>query len=305
MTAQTIYELCCHLPEDPRSGDAYRAITGDIPNLNLNAPGLQFVTHYKNLHFGWDAAQTLAKERIPFPVCNANYVWRAYLYLCDGKKYFDEDIMGAVMLRRPEFGRRREILHALLVATDLTAQDAADQLGMLRGSVEAYEKLFFNVTDRKRDIALLAEVAYPETRLVEQMAGYMQNEALSNLLLRFGYNNGPLEVLYFAGVNNSLLQGLANADSPQRLEALIMSSGYLMARNNLLQPQGFYQAAKGMIAAAKAAGTPTAAESPTTSMSVTLAEEILTFKQDQARSRLLKYRDNNAVQTLPFEVVGN
>jgi len=303
VTADAIYEFCHYLPVDPRSGDVYRGVAGDIPNFNLSAPHLQFVNHYRNMQFGWDAAKALAHSHKPFPACGEDYVWRAYLFNCDPHIYYDEDIVGALMLTTPTFGRRREVLHGLFVTKDMTSEEAAHQLGMNVGSVEAYEQLFFNIIDRKRDIALLGEVVYPETRLVEQIKGYFENESLAYLLLRAGYNNGVMEVLHFAGINTNLLHTLANSDSPQRLEALIMSAGYLMARNNIVQPQGFFQAAKGMITAAKVAGTDTKNASPTASIADALMGELITLKQAQATDRVRTYRASQKVLTPVLEVL--
>lgn len=240
-----------------------RRVAGQIPGLDLSDPSLQFANHYRNLQFGWDAAEILAKAHCKFPPVQAGeYFWRAYLYHCDARTYADEDILGAILLKSPRHARRREVLDSLLVIPGMTLEEAARQLCLQPGAAAAYEQLFFNVMDRQVDAMVLAELVYPETRLVEMMEGYMQNEALGKVLMRAGYNNGAADVLYFAGMHNGLIQGLAKADSPQRLEALVMGAGYLMARNNLLQPYGMFHTAKGLLNSAKQSGAASGAESP-------------------------------------------
>lgn len=101
-------------------------------------------------------------------------------------------------------------------------------------TVKAFEKLFFNVLDRKSDVAYLQHIIYPHGRLVELMDNCMRTTDLGMLIRRAGYNNGTTDVLYLMGANSNAVSALSNADSPRALEQMMMSFAYIMARNGAI-----------------------------------------------------------------------
>ncbi len=298
MTAATIYELCDYLPPDNQPNN-YRQLFGDIPNFQLDGTKARFMQEYKNLRFGWEAAQSIARSHKKFPAIISGkdiWVFRAYLFCCDNKKHPDEHVDAAVALTSPQMRHKRMILDALLVVDGADIYQIAQIVSLSHHTVAAYEKLFFNIIDRKRDATFLAEVVYPQTRMVELVAGYVANESLDKILMRAGYNNGAADVLYIAGCSNNLLAGLADGDSASKMETLMMTVGYIFARNGLLHQRDAVAVsnARNLISAAKQGGQQSGPESPLASIGDSLLREMQAFKKPEAERRAANYLDIQA-----------
>jgi hypothetical protein len=297
VTANEIFTFCSHLPANPRAGDCIRHIIGNIPGADLDAPSIQFVDNYRNLRFGWDSVETLAKAHKPYPAigrANNEYVWKAYLYCCDAILYNDPALQGAFFLMAAQNGRRREILNGLLACKGMTATEAADQIGMRRDTVRAYEQLFFNVIDRKLDEALMAELIYPQTRMVEFAPGYLENESIGNHLLRAGYNIGVKEVLHLAGFHTDLVSGLAGADATKIMEDTIMANGVIMARNHFTHANSHFAFARGMMNAKQIGGAINGAETSPFGGGVaeSMMGEVVRYKTDESGRRIKRAQAN-------------
>jgi len=112
-----------------------------------------FLESYTNVRFGWAAVLTLARNHLQFPGVlegDDEVLWRAYLHNCDSK-YFSQDIWEAQMLTRPDMIHYRRVVEALCLIPEATIQKIAETTRLRYGVVQAYEKLFFNVLDRKLD----------------------------------------------------------------------------------------------------------------------------------------------------------
>jgi hypothetical protein len=72
---------------------------------------------------------------------------------------------------------------------------------------------------------------YPRGRIVEFFDESPRNVLLTDLILWAGFNNGPEDVLYLAGLSNDLLLNLQGASLPSKLEGLLVANGYVLARN--------------------------------------------------------------------------
>ncbi len=255
---------------------------------------LPFVHAYRDLSFGYTAACRYAELGTALPVALEGadtWVFRAWLHRVDPERFPEPVVRGALALRTAPMEAQRVTLHALLVSPGATVTTVAHQLGLDSRVVEAYEQLFFNVLDRRREASWIASVVYPRTRLVELFDNYLRSEPLGDLMLRMGYNNGARDVLYFAGMDARLLADLANQDTPQRLESVIMAHGYLLARQgwqNLRADMAGFTGARSLIAAAKAGGETTGEGDDLQAIGPAIMAQI------QSRSAALSFDDAQA-----------
>ena len=224
----------------------------------------RFLMAYKDLGFGWHFVKTLADNELLFPATaydqQDRYLWRAYLYNTNRQKYRDPDILEALSLTRNDTlsAYRRAVINALLVVEDITTEKIVKALrgSISEGGVEAYATCFFDIRGRKEDAVLLASMIYPNGRYVEFVKDSLETEAFAQLLLRAGYNNGVDDVLAMAGVRTDYMNRCQTTDSAKRLETMIMSLGYLLARNGGISTTSpAMHSAKALIAAAKQGGS--------------------------------------------------
>jgi hypothetical protein len=239
MNATIIKHACDFLPDPSQDvlKDHYKIGTvGSIAGIEDPELG-RFLYAYKDLQFGWNFARTMAANALPMPPVfqeRDEWVWRAYLYALDKKKFRDPVIREALTFTGHNMQKERAVLHALLINPKATIEDVALRLNRDKDVISAYECLFFNVHDRRDDHLYISSIVYPQGRLVEMYEHYIRNESLEMILLRAGYNHGPEDVLYFAGFPSDLLMQHIGNDVPARLEAMIMANGYLLAKNGWL-----------------------------------------------------------------------
>jgi hypothetical protein len=191
--------------------------------------------------------------------------------------------------------RDNEAIRALLVSEDIDYKYISRRTSLSEDTIKAYERLFFNIVDRKQDHMFIKNVVYPDGRMVEMFDDYLKNEDLGKILLRTGYNNGAEHVLHFAGFKSGLVHSLANGnDMPSQLEALFMANGYLLARNGWLNQRanavGLHNA-RNILQAAKQGGVEEPKSSPFTGVADILSAEMLNNLQVDATVRLKKAQD--------------
>jgi hypothetical protein len=296
MTQSEIYTLLDLLP-------AGISLTGELVD---KAPPTSFHQHkqkmlrysaaYANLQFGWHYVQRLLDEGLEFTRTMRDHggpaMVAAYNYFARNTN--DQNVMEAWMLAAaPERKAERHIVEAALCSKDYTLEEAAEFTGLSKDSIAIYEKLFFNIVDRRRESLFIATVLYPNSRLVEMFEGYLSDPTtcFPQLLKRSGYVNSIKDVMYFAGHpdGNGLLASLASRETPERLEALIMANGYLLARNGWINQRSLgISQARGLMAAAKAGGEQRSAslDSPFTSLGSSLSDELVTCKRAEAKESL-------------------
>lgn len=258
----------------------------------------RYAEAYADLQFGWRYVSHLAKYGMPFtrtmretagPELRAAYNFIAH-------EAMDYAIMEAFMLAGSMHRRtERQIVEAALLSKNYTLQQASISTGLSMDSLAAYEKLFFNVVDRRKESLFIASVVYPNTRLVEMFDGYLKDPDtnFAKLLQRSGYNNGLADLMFFAGHADGvgLLASLSSRETTERLETLLMANGYLLARNGWINQRahnaGVAQA-RGLIAAAKAGGESSdgRGSSPFLSLGNTLQTELLACKRGEAEGAL-------------------
>ena len=160
-----------------------------------------------------------------------------------------------------------------------------------------YEKLFFNVRDRKKEALYISSIVYPNTRMVEVMDNYTKTEDFGKILLRSAYNNGIEDAMYFSGLK---IESFVNSDQTlavemaQKLETAIMANAYFLARNGFLggRNNGIGHA-KGLLIAAKQSGMDTNKED-TEGMGGTMGEDmmksLLSIKGPEMQKKLEMYK---------------
>ena len=284
------------LPEPP----VFSEPEGDSPEAYaLSNPHVtRFALSYKTVDFGWHIAQQLAKYEIRFPsILHGDDVWveRCYWHLRN-RRNRDSMIERAIGYRLPSMEAERNILHALLVSKDdlddvATVEELKEKkydmiAHYMRTDVpviKAYAQLFFNVIDRKVDEIHIAQTLYPHTRFVEMYNRYVTDESLYYMLLRAGYNNGHLHVLYFAGFPNGLLHSIQPSDAVSKFEALTMTNGYVLALNGFMNQSpdnapGLSHA-RHVLQAGKIGGEGTATTSPLAEAGPILLHEMMMVRR--------------------------
>ena len=232
MQSHTIAKLAWYIPRSEIASGMLSC--DDIKGIPAEraADIVHFAQCYKNLKFGWDFARIMAEHaEIPFPALVHGedvVVWRAYKFIRDGRADFA--VEGALAIETLDCWKAlRGQIRSLLIANDVTIDFVATKLGLNSDVVRAYEKLFFNVLDRKSDHAFISGVVFPKGRLVEAFENYLQETDLDDLMLRAGYTHGVKHVLYAAGLGKHPFAGIDAATGAADLDAMFMADGCLYA----------------------------------------------------------------------------
>lgn len=230
MNADTIAKLAWYKTRDDDAVGQYYC--GEIKGLSREqmADIMHYAECHRNLQFGWDFAEDMAnKADVPFPACLQGddlYVWRAYQYI---KGADDPVIAGAVALNSEGHKNIRNQVKALLVSEDVTHEFVAHCLNISLEVIKAFEKLFFNVIDRKHDHAFIANVVFPQGRMVEAMENYLEETGIGDLMMRTGLTNGKEFVLYAAGLGAHPFGDLDAVKGAERMDKQFMTDGLFFA----------------------------------------------------------------------------
>ncbi len=295
-TINTLLEYmpaCEELTSSYFGGGSSSALYGPI-----NSSSSRFILAYKDLSLGWKSSRLMARNNISFPCFLSGedlWLYKAYMFCLDENKFFNRHIAEARGLACNQMVRNNETINALLVIDDVDYDFIARRLSLHKDTIKAYEKLFFNIQDRKADHMFIKNVVYPEGRMVEMFDDYLKNEDLGKILIRAGYNNGADHVLHFAGFKSGLLNNLASGQNmPGQLEALFIANGYLLARNGWLNQRanavGLHNA-RNILQAAKQGGVEEQKPSPFAGVADILGKEIHSSLELDAAERVHKIQD--------------
>jgi len=301
MNYNAINTLLEYLPENNEFSNFLQSVGGSAVFTNhseLTNDSLRFILAYRDLSLGWKSARYMALNNVPFPCfLQGNDLWlfKAYLYCLDSKKFFSKAVAEALGLASYNMRRDGETINALLMSDNVDYKFISKRTALQEDTIKAYEKLFFNIQDRKDDYMFVKNVVYPDGRMVEMFDDYLKNEDLGKILMRTGYNNGADHVLHFAGFKSGLMHNLANSDTmPSQLEALFMANGYLLARNGWLNQRanavGLHNA-RNILQAAKQGGVEETKPSPFSSVSASLSGELMGALKADSEIRLTKIQD--------------
>lgn len=229
MRASTIAKLAWYRPRGNTAAGLYSCQeTNNISNGQL-ADIIHYAECYKDLQFGWHIASDIANAGTVFPSFLRGddlFVWRAYNYIKGGE---DPAVAGAVALTGAANIQTANTIRALLVTKNSNCKYVASKLALPVDVVTAYEKLFFNILDRKTDHAFIASIIYPNGRMVEAMENYLEQTGIGELMLRAGHLHGTSHVLYAAGIGDnpfSREDALTGADT---LDRIFMADGCMYA----------------------------------------------------------------------------
>lgn len=226
---------------------------------------VRYLLAYKSLDFGVKFVTSLVKlnrntdKPLPWPAFLGDKhrpLYRLYCYMRSGGRIWDEHVMTAHAWTKGTREGEGRLLKGLLMSRNADVQRIAASMGVSEEAIRIFEQGWFNIMDRKHERMWLSQKIYPRTRLVEASPDYMSNAAAENLYMRSGFNNDMEDVAWLAGI---LDDGIASSDageSAQRLETVLMTTGYLLARNGFAFQHNVkgIDAARGLIAAAKQAG---------------------------------------------------
>jgi hypothetical protein len=192
----------------------------------------RFLDAYLEPAYGWTAARLLARYDRAFPAFPSGglkWVWRAYLTL---RGQPNTTVQTAWRIRNsPDMAVYRGTLEGALVIKDASVKAAAEIMGIKPDLVEAYDALFWNVLDRKKDLMYLASQVYPAGRLEEIRRDYIDTAHVVSLLRRIGYNQGPEDLRWAAGLRTTAVDSHTVAEAKEQSERLTMTMGLLFLRN--------------------------------------------------------------------------
>lgn len=231
MEAKRIEQLVNLIPEDSEYFNSFSGISTFDESDAMQSLN-KFIICYKDLQFGYHFVLSFSKTKKKLPSSVSEYYIKQAYNFENGLKC-DPNVKRAYMYYHPSNRYFKDLIEGFLLVDDITTAEIAKSTGIPEPTIKAYEQLFFNILDRKKEAAFIASVVYPETRLVELQENYYKNESNNMLLKRSAYNNGPDDLMYMAGLKTGHLRG-AGTEMAAKLEDSIMANGYYLARNGFL-----------------------------------------------------------------------
>lgn len=285
MTAATIHKLASVIPDELMPLLQVGGRTSNFGSDGMDPDVQRFLLRYRSLNFGWQYAQVAAQNpnSIPFMASyllpRDQVIFRAYLHNRFGYRY--DDIAGAKALLTPPMASTRAMLEGLLVCSDADVAKTAMRSKLPLDVVQAYEKLFFNILDRRDDVSFMQHVVYPHGRMVEMVDGYLFTTPLGDLMRRAGYTNGAADVQYLMGSSPDAVSAMEAAGDSRKLESLILSLGMVLARNGGLHQPGLPGVghARQIITAGKLGGSESDEHPLDSDMQSVLLREVKRFAQ--------------------------
>jgi hypothetical protein len=259
------------------------------------AEAQRFSRYYKDLAFGWNFATAMQRHKLNIPGLfddDDYYVLAAYQFQTD-PYYHNPALAAAYSIYSDEQAYNRNLVEACILAEDTEFSVIANYTGIPEDVLTAYEKLFFNIRDRRDDTYIIAQHLYPNTRLETLVDDHMLNVDQGLLMKRSAYHNGIDDVIFFAGFKENVLNTLSKqATTVGSLEGMLMANGLILARNGWLNQRNIgVQHARTLIAAAKQGGDDTSNTDEFPGLAETLLEEVFDVKIKEAQEQL-KFKHN-------------
>lgn len=246
MTARTIETLSRYISPKEAAGGECLPDAGVLAVLGDGDVARQ-ITHYtycySSLKFGWEFAAYMANKckgkKFPtFLHGDDLYITRAYKFIRSKGKNGDKLMKKVVALTSATFSKARTGIESMLLAKDAGEEvyhEIASAFGMEEEVIRAYEKLFFNVIDRKRESIFIASLVMPEGRLEETNPGYWKETPQEAIFRRVAYERGAGIIKYLLGISE---------DNPYRALDANMAAGefnkQLMSSALFYSTLGFY-----------------------------------------------------------------
>ena len=264
---------------------------GNTPRPTTASTAL-YLSHRHNPAFGWFYASELVRRGLEYSRSiegDDHWLWEAYLH-CLGSNHIQEVSFAQDICERNGGEMEQAVLKGLLLGRDATVESVAEMMRYPVRVVGAYERLFFNVLDRKDDEIYIANIVYPHGRIVEFFDEHPRNTVLTDLIVRAGFNNGPEDVLYLAGLRSDMLANLQKGDVSAKLEGLTIANGYVLARNgwqNQKRDSTGLSRAQALLASSKQNHIPQMNSPFTVNIGESLLGELTKVKRQEAKDRLL------------------
>lgn len=230
MRAQTIAQLAWYKPISENTLEQAETLSNNGIATERVAQIIHYAECHKNLQFGWEFALEITKDpNFIFPAIlhgDDLYIWRAFKYL---QGCTDPVISSVLALTLPNNKALKEQINALLVTENVTPEFISRKLSIDLDTVIAYEKLFFNVLDRKKDHSYIASIVYPQGRLIEAAEDYIENTGIGDILLRAGFTRGANHVLYAGGYSDNPFSKEDLTSAAEKLDKIFLADGCLYA----------------------------------------------------------------------------
>ena len=291
MTFDRIQELAQYIPDESPYCNEILGHTKQLTTIN------KFIRSYKDVAFAYHFIKTLVDMKKPLPASiKEEELYDTYQFL--RYNIYKPNVVFAISLTHPTNKSMEDAIKAFII-TDEPFNKISKVTGIPEDVLKIYEKLFFNVRDRKQEALLIANIVYPDTRMVEVMDNYTKHEDFGKLLLRTAYNNGLEDTMYFSGLKvNTFLnsdQTIA-VEMANKLETAILANGVFLARNpGFLNAKGIVGIghAKGLLIAAKQSGMDNSKED-TTGIGIlgdAMMDNLLKIKGPEMKEKLDLYKD--------------
>lgn len=248
MTFERIKQLIDLLPSNSYYFRDVLNYTPQVTAIN------KFLCAYKDLSFGYHCIKAFVKDGIRLPATIVEKpLYDAYMFEQYGLQ--NDNVVFAISLTHPSNRSLEESIKAFLL-TDSSLEEIANLTGLSVDVLDYYEKLFFNIRDRRNEALFIANIVYPDSRFVELNDNYLRNEDSGRLLIRAAYNNGLADAAYFSGLKSESLMnsGASAITMATKLESLIMTNGYFLARNFVNTKSAGIAQARNILIAAKQGG---------------------------------------------------
>lgn len=290
MTFERIQELAQYLPDTSIYFNEILGYTDQITSVN------KFVKAYKDLQFGYKFIKSLVDADLTLPATvDEEELIDTFQFL----KYnaYKPDVVFAISLTHPSNKNIEDAIKAFLI-TDESYDTLQSLTGISKEVLKIYEKLFFNIRDRKSEALFIANTVYPDSRMVEIMDNYAKNEDPGKILLRSAYNNGIEDVAYFSGLKVDCIANNTNISSPeiaQKLETALMANALYLCRNGFIsQKNSGIGHAKSLLIAAKQGGQADNTQDTEGAgiLGAAMMETFLSIKQPEMDNKLEIYKDS-------------
>lgn len=198
-----------------------------------------FIRRYTDTAVGWKFATSMAAQRRRLPLVfgrGDSWVAAAYFYCRDPKSCYNKHVAEAKALASSALSGAYHSLKAMLINPACELEVIAARTNIPLKTLQAFEKLFFNVIDRRNDSLYMKHILYPDSRLVELLDNYVDRESFENILLRIGFKTPLDQVLYYAGIaDDSIIQKTAaDPDILENFENYTLANGVLLAKSGLI-----------------------------------------------------------------------
>ena len=252
MNLSRIQELSEFIPKNSKYFNLLDFSRDEDEDLN------RFAHCYKDLSFCWHLVKSLegAPPRpLPRPITES-YIIRAYNYLYIKPRSRDPHLEQAIAYASILPSNYKNAINSMLFVSGITIKKIADAFGVDEEVIWLYEKLFYNILDRKEEHLFVTTLVYPETKLEELDPRYMDKVEAGVALKRAAFNNGEEDALAMIGFNTSYLADSSAEDNSSRLENAIMANAYFLSKNGFGNSRNAIgiSNAKNLIAAAKHGG---------------------------------------------------